>query len=116
MKKVTILLMIAVLAFGSVAMAADKRVSGPRKVFLDTDAVNINRVAKKSTGVALNKTAGTIAADTVQVAKSTYDYGWNAPTRTYVSRDADGNIHVVYPKRLLMNSSDRRVSYAYIVD
>jgi len=115
MRKATILILIAVLAFSSVAMAADKRASGSKKTYRDTDAVNIERVVKNSTGVALNKTAGFVVADTMQIGKSSYDYGWNAPARTLVTRDAAGNIHVAYINRELTDNSDRQVSYVYIV-
>ena len=120
MKKVTIMLIIAVLAFSSVLFAAGKKAGGPRanspRLIGDTisqEALAELRSKTRSESPSLNRAAGFVIPDTQHTDLTTYDFGWNSPTRTMVKRDGSGGIHIVFANQDLLNSSDRKITYQY---
>ena len=120
MKRVTIMLIIAVLAFSSALFAAGKKAGGPRAFspMLMGDTISKEALAqlrsnRYNESLSLNKTAGFVVPDTLHTDLTTYDYGWNSPTRTMIKRDGSGGIHIVFANQELLDNSDRKVTYQY---
>ena len=123
MKKVTIVLIIAVLAFSTVLFAAERRdvrkELQPKLAPIGDNAEIISALRARAGNVrTLAKAAnGFVAADTFHTAGTTYDYGWNALTKQYIITDALGFQHITFMRSTTLNdAATRRVYYQFEID
>ena len=118
--QVLFFLPIAIVIAADLFAGENKKAAGPRAISprLAGDTISKEALAElrskaRSESPSLNRAAGFVAPDTQHTRHTTYDYGWNSPTRTFVKADISGGVHIVVTIQELLDSSDRRVAYHY---